>query len=206
VRGWLGVGIQDVTDDLAQSFNMNEPAGALVAEVKKEGPGDKAGIERGDIIVAYNDHPIDASHELPSLVAATPPGKQVELKVLREGKERTVTARVGEMPKEGGETEELEAPESSGEKLGLLVEPVTPEMARSLDIPAGGGVLVKGVKSGSIAEDAGLRPGDVVLEVNRKPVASVADFKRAVTGSKGQKTLLLLVRRGESTLFLALKR
>ena len=206
VRGWLGVGIQDVTDELAQSFGISQARGALVAEVKKDGPGARAGLEQGDVILSYEGHAIEASHELPGLVAATLVGKEVEIQVLRNGKERTLTAKVGEMPKEAGQEEGAEETAAPAEKLGLLIEPITPEVARSLGLSSDAGVLVKAVQSGSVAEDAGLRPGDVILEVDRKAVKSVSEFKRIVAASKEKKALLFLVRRGDATLFLALKK
>ncbi len=205
VRAWLGVMIQDVTEDLAKSFQLSDPHGALVSGVKEGGPGAQAGLERGDIIVEFDGKTVKSSHELPTLVAATPVGKDVELKILRDGKEKTLHAKVAEMPRDGDSGAE-ESEESSGEKLGLMVAPVTPEIARQLGIEAGTGVLVRSVKSGSVAEDAGVQPGDVILEVNRKAVKSVEAFKDAVGGVKKGESLLFLVRRGDATVFLALKR
>ena len=205
VRGWLGVMIQDVTEDLASSFKLSEPHGALVSNVKEGGPGAQAGLEPGDIVVEFDGKKVKSSHELPAMVAATPVGKEVEVKILREGKEKTLRAKIAEMPRDGEGAAE-ETGESSGEKLGLGVAPVTPEVARQLGIEPGSGVLVRAVKSGSVAEDAGLQPGDVILEVNRKTVKSVDAFKDAVGGAKKGESLLFLVRRGDSTIFLALKR
>lgn len=145
-------------------------------------------------------------HELPAMVAATAVGKEVEIKILREGKEKSLRVKIGEMPKGEGEAAP-EGPEtSSGEKLGLMLAPVTPDVARGLGIEPGSGVLVRGVKSGSPAEDAGLRAGDVILEANRKAVKSVEAFKDAVGKAKPGESLLFLVRRGDATIFLALKR
>jgi serine protease Do len=205
-RGWLGVMIQDVTEDLARSFKLSEPHGALVSSVKEDGPAAKAGLERGDIIVEFDGKPVKSSHELPSMVAATPIGKNVDVKVLREGNEKTLQMKISEMPKGEGEAGGEESEEQSGEKLGLSVAPVTPEVASQLGIEPGSGVLVRAVKSGSTAEDAGLQAGDVILEVNRKAVKSVEAFKSAVSSAKKDESLLFLVRRGDSTVFLALKR
>jgi serine protease Do len=141
------------------------------------------------------------------MVAASPIGKDVDVKVLREGKEKTLQMKIAEMPKgEGGETGGGESEEPSSEKLGLAVAPVTPDVARELGIEPGSGVLVRAVKAGSTAEDAGLQPGDVILEVNRKAVKSVEAFKSAVSGGTNSESLLFLVRRGDSTIFLAMKR
>jgi len=208
VRGWLGVMIQDVTEDLAKSFKLAEPQGALVSGVRDDGPAAKGGIERGDIIVEYDGQKVASSHELPAMVAATPIGKEVEVQVLRDGKEETLRVKIGEMPKDVGEGggEGEEEGEQAGEKLGLMVAPVTPEVARGLGIEPGDGVLVRGVKSGSPGEDAGLQAGDVILEVNRKAVKSVEAFMEAVREAKEGASLLFLVRRGDATIFLALKR
>jgi serine protease Do len=208
VRGWLGVMIQDVTEDLASSFKLSDPHGALVSSIKEGSPGAKAGLERGDIIVEYDGHAVKSSHELPTMVASTPIGKDVEVEVLRDGQEKTVKVKIEEMPKGAGGPEEEGEEEAApaGEKLGLMVAPVTPDVAKELGIEPGAGVVVRGVKSGSTAEEGGLRPGDVILEVNRKPVKSVEDFKDAVGKSKAGGSLLFLVRRGDATLFLALKK
>ncbi|MBI2962805.1 MAG: DegQ family serine endoprotease [Deltaproteobacteria bacterium] len=207
VRGWLGVMIQDVTEDLARSFKLSEPQGALVSGVKEDGPGAKGGLERGDVILEYDGQKVKASHDLPAMVAATSIGKDVEVKVLREGQEKSLRVKIGEMPKGEAEAGGAEGGgEPSGEQLGLMVGPVGPDVARELGIEPGVGVLVKGVKSGSVAEDAGLRPGDVILEVDRKALKSVDAFTEAVGKGKAGESLLFLVRRGDSTLFLALKR
>jgi serine protease Do len=207
VRGWLGVMIQDVTEDLAKSFKLDEPHGALVSNVKPDGPGAKAGLQAGDIIIEYDGKAVKSSHELPAMVAVTPIGNEVAIKVLRDGAEKTLHAKVAEMPPGEGEPAAPESGEKQqGDKLGLKVAPVTPEVARELGVEAGSGVLVQAVRSGSVAEEAGLQPGDVITEVNRKPTKNPEEFKSAIDKTKEGQSVLLLVRRGDSTLFLALKR
>ncbi|MGH7898875.1 MAG: DegQ family serine endoprotease, partial [Candidatus Binatia bacterium] len=207
VRGWLGVMIQDVTEDLANSFKLSEPHGALISSIKEGSPGAKAGLERGDIVVESDGRAVKNSHDLPTMVASTTIGKEVDVKVLRDGQEKTLKVKIEELPKSEGAPEiEVGGEEGApaGEKLGLTVAPVTPDVAKALGIEPGAGLVVKAVKSGGTADEAGLRPGDVIVEVNRKPVKSVEEFKDAVKSKPG--SLLFLVRRGDATLFLALKR
>ncbi len=205
-RGWLGVMIQDVTEDLAKSFNLPEAQGALVSGVKEGGPGAKGGIERGDIILDFGGQKVKSSHELPTLVAGTPIGKDVDVKLLRDGKEKTVTVKVGELPKEAEDSAPGAKEGPASDNLGLRLTPVTPEMAKQLNVEAGSGLLVQGVRNGSAAEDAGLQPGDVIQEANRKPVKTVEAFKDALQKVKEGENILLLVHRGDSSLFITMKR
>jgi serine protease Do len=198
--------IQDVTEDLAKSFNLTETNGALVSGVKEGGPGAKGGLERGDIILEYGGQKVKSSHELPTLVAATPIGKEVDVKLLRDGKEKTLKVKIAELPKEAEEAAPGEKAESAEDSLGLRLGPVTPEIAKQLNVEPNSGVLVQGVKSGSGAEESGLQPGDVIQEVNRKPVKTAEAFKDAIGKVKEGQSALLLVHRGDSTLFLTFKR
>jgi serine protease Do len=205
VRGWLGIVIQEVTEDLAKSFGLEEPVGALVSDVQKGGPADKGGIERGDVILSYRGKRVESSRDLPRMVADTPPGTRVEIEVRRGDRTRTLQVEVGEMPAETAEAEAGAGERKREAPLGLALAPVTPDVARRLEIPEGKGVLVQAVRSGSPAEEAGIRAGDVILEVNREPVDSVGAFREAVKKS-AKDTVLLLVRRGDSTIFIALRR
>jgi serine protease Do len=199
-RGYLGVLIQKVTPEIAESLGMDKPRGALVADVTKGGPAEAAGIKVGDVITEFDGKEIRDSNELPIVVARTAVDKKVRVKVVRDKKEITLTIPVGEMKDE-------EVVASAGEKgeLGLTVQQVTPQIAESLGVERADGVVITAVDPGSTAEDAGLRRGDIIMEVDRKPVRKVADFRKAVGEVKKGKGVLFLVRRGESTLFLALK-
>ncbi|HTN70453.1 MAG TPA: DegQ family serine endoprotease [Methylomirabilota bacterium] len=201
VRGFVGVAIQKMTPDLADSLGLKQPSGALVADVTKGGPAERAGVKTGDVIVEFNGKEIKDSTDLPLQVARTAPGKTVPVKVLRAGKEMTLSLAVGEVK----ETKEVVASSSEG-NLGLAVQPVTPEIAESLGLDRADGIVITSVKPGSPADDAGLQQGDVIAEVNHRPVRTVSDYERAVTESGKNKTLLFLVRRGEGSMFLALKR
>ena len=200
-RGWLGVLIQKVTPEIADSLGLKEAKGALVADVVKEGPAEEAGVKVGDVIVEFDGHAVKDSTELPMLVARTGVGKTVGMKVLREKGAESLTVTIGELK------EEEEAVATGKEEgFGLTVQPLTPDIAENLGLPTDTkGVVVSGIESGSAADDAGLHRGDVILEVNREPVKDLASYRKALKGMAKGKSVLFLVRRGENTIFLALK-
>ncbi|HLK85568.1 MAG TPA: DegQ family serine endoprotease [Candidatus Binataceae bacterium] len=203
VRGWLGVEIQEVTPDLAQSFNLPKPEGALVANVEKEGPALKAGIQRGDIIVKFNNLPVQDEHQLPELVAQTPIGDTVPVEVIRNGKHLTIQVKVAELKEEQLASAKSEEPGSS---WGLQVQSITPEIANQLNLNSNKGVVVRGVTPDSPAADAGIQQGDVVLEVNHAKVNTVDDFLSAAKQAKKNKSsALLLVQRGSATMYTVIK-
>jgi len=203
-RGWLGVVIQDVTPELAKSFHLPEPMGALIAKVTKGGPADKTGLERGDVITALNGTPIKDSHELSALVAATPVGERVEITVLREGKEKTYTVKLGELTDQPAKAE---GGEESGEHWGITVANLSSEITRRFQLDRDQtGVVVTDVDADSPAALAGIQLGDIIQEVNRQPVESVNDFTKAIADAKDQDTLLLLVQRGDASTFFALRK
>jgi serine protease Do len=201
VRGWLGVAIQDVTPEISKAMGVKQETGALVADVAKEGPADKAGIQRGDVIVAYQGKEITSSHDLPIRVAETPVGTRAELKVLREAQEKTITAEIGELK----DKEIAAEAASSTSRLGLHVDKITPEVAERLGIPQHTkGVVVTSIDPGSPADNAEIRPGDIIREVDRKSVTTPEAFDKVIADRKPERPVLLLVQRGESTLFITL--
>ena len=203
VRGWLGVEIQEVTPDLAQSFNLPKPEGALVANVEKEGPALKAGILRGDIIDKFNGTPVQDEHQLPELVAATPIGDTVPVEVIRNGKRQTIQVKVAELKEQQLASAKSEEP---GSNWGLQVQSITPEIANQLNLSSSKGVVVRGVTPDSPAADAGIQQGDVVLEVNHAKVGGVDDFLSAAKQAKKDKSsALLLVQRGNATMYTVIK-
>jgi len=200
VRGFVGVTIQKVTPDLADSLGMKQAGGALVADVNKGGPADRAGIKTGDVIVEFDRKEIKDSGDLPLQVARTAPGKTVQIKVLRNSKEMTLPLAVGEVK----ETKEIVT--SAEGNLGLTVQPVTPEIAESLGLDKTEGIVITAVEPGSPGDDAGLQQGDVISAINQRPVRTVSDYERAISEAGKDKSLLFLVKRGQGSLFLALKR
>jgi serine protease Do len=199
-RGYLGVLIQKVTPEIAESLGMDKGYGALVANVSKDGPAEKAGVKVGDVIVEFDGKEVKDSGDLPIVVARTAVDKKVRMKVLRDKKEIILNVVVGELKEE----EVLASVPEKGE-LGLTVQRLTPQMAESLGIEKAEGVVVSAVEPGSAADEAGIRRGDVIMEIDRKAVRNTDDYKKAVAGVRKGRGVLFLVRRGESTLFLALK-
>ena len=198
-RGWLGVTIQELTPELAKSFGLNENKGALVAQVGPGSPAEKAGIEQGDIILAFDGQAISASKDLPRIVASTVVGKMVTVKLSREGKVMDRSLKVGELEEK---VDRAKAP-SSQKSLGVSVQDLTPEIAQGLGLKKAGGVVVAQVEPGSPAAEAGLQTGDVIREVNRKPVKNADEFVQKLEKAKGQATFLFSIQRGENHLFAA---
>jgi serine protease Do len=200
VRGFIGVSVQKLSPEIAESLGINPPRGALVADLVKGGPAESAGLKTGDVIIEFDRRPIKDSADLPQQVARVMPGAAVQIKVIRDGRETALSLTIGEM-KEA----EVTAAAQEGE-LGLTVQPLTPQLAETLGLERGTGLVISAVKPGSAAEDAGLRSGDLLVEINRRPVKNLADYNREIVGSDKAKSVLFLVRRGQSSLFLALKR
>lgn len=197
-RGWIGVGIQEITPDLAKSFGLAEKKGALVSQVFKDGPADRAGIEQGDVILEFDNKEIAESKDLPRIVAAIPVNKTVIIKISRNGKIMTKDVKVGEMEEKTVETAKAPA----GKKLGIAIQSITPDIARALSLKDTNGVVITQVEPGSPAANAGLQRGDVIREVNRKPIKNAKDFTQKIEESKSGGAILLLVQRGENSLYI----
>ena len=200
IRGWLGVYIQALTPELAKSFGLKEAKGAVITQVIKDSPAEKAGLKEGDIIIEYNGKKISELRELPRMVAATPPGTTVTIKVLRNGRPKTLKVKIGTMPEEEATLGELGNEQL---KLGLKVAPLPPEVTQQTGIH--GGVYVTQVEPGSPADEAGIQPGDIILRVNRKRIRSLADFRRAMARIKPGEVVAFLIRRGNSSFYVAIQ-
>jgi serine protease Do len=205
VRGWLGVSIQDMNADLAEAMGLSKAHGVLVAKVQKDTPAAKGGLERGDVISKVNGHATDDTGKLRNLIAAAGAGAEVKLDILRDGKPRTLTIELGEMPDDvGSGTPEVgTAPAKPATIDGLTLQPLDAGLRRKYEISKDvtTGLVVTDVKRGSVGAFAGLRPGDVLLEVNREPVKTPEDFKRAWKQSSDK--VLFLVHRKGTTIFMA---
>ena len=205
-RGSIGVLIQPVTPQLARSFGLSGQArGALVSNVTPDSPAERAGIKRGDIILAINNESIVDSRNLGLKVSMMAPGARVTLKVFRSGSEQEIPVTLSELPNTPSEGGGPTQGSVSGPRLGVSIEALTSQTGRQLGLPANTtGVVVTEVQPGSPAEEAGFRRGDVIQEVNRKPVASPEQFRNAVQQSGGQ-PLLLLIDRGGDHIFVAVE-
>lgn len=200
VRGWLGVEIQEVTPALAKSFGLAAPTGALIAGVQKGGPAAKAAIQRGDIIVKFNGQVVHDEHELPEMVASTPLNQAVPVEVIRGNKHLTLTATIAELKDE--QVASAKGPETPGSSWGMQVQDITPEIAQQLNMPNAKGVVIRSVRPDSAAAEAGLQPGDLLLEIDHQKVSTADEFATmAKAAQKDKKSALLLVQRGRSTLY-----
>jgi serine protease Do len=203
VRGYMGVYIQDVTPEIAKQFHLNETHGALIGDVSADTPGARAGLKRGDVILAVNGQEVGGANELRLQISQTPPGTAVKLKVWRDGRTQDTNLTLGELPEKAEKVSEAEG--GGGALEGVEVENVTPEMAQQLNLKAGTrGLVVSSVDPSSAAGSAGLRQGDVIQEVNHKPVSNVGEYQRAMAGAEKQ-SVLLLVNRGGVTNFLVVE-
>jgi serine protease Do len=213
-RGWLGVQIQDVTPDLAEALGLEQPKGALVSRVIPDGPAAAAGIEQGDVILAFDGKPVEAMRDLPRLVAAVAAGKTVEIEIWRDHETRTIAADIAKQ-----QTDQVAAadeaapaqPDGPGTALpalGATLAPVSAELKDRFELPAdASGVVIVGLESDGPAADQGLREGDLIEKVSQQDVSTPADVERLTAAAQAakQSALLLLVNRQGDSLFVALK-
>jgi len=207
VRGYIGLLPQDLDEDLAKALKLTVTEGVLVGDVTPKSPADLAGIKRGDVILSFDGKKVESSTQLRMMIADTPPKTQAKVGLLREGKTLEVTVTLAERPKTPQEQAPEESPPGSqtGEKLGLSLQDLTPDIASQLGYEKEQGALVAGVAAGSPAEEAGLGRGDLIKEVNRAPVRNVREFERAIRSFKPGDVVALLVRRGPTNLFIGIK-
>ena len=199
-RGWMGVSIQPVTPELAKAFALDSEKGALVADVSKDSPAEKAGIRNGDIILEFNGKVIKEMNELPKTVAATAVGSKVPVKVFRDGKVEIVTLTVEKLA-DGGDGDTVGA--AGEERLGMVVKEVTKELAAKLGLRETTGVVVTEVKPGAPADNFGITAGDLILEVNGVKITALADYNKAASAVKKGSTVRIRLRRGSSLLYVA---
>ena len=201
IRGWLGVMIQPITPELKDKLKLEDEKGALVADVTKGGPADEGGIKRGDVIVGFDGKEVKESKDLPFLVASTRVGKSVTVEVIRKDQRKSLEVRIGEL-------KEIKEPQAVSEMrpyLGMIVEELTPELAEKLGQLETRGVVVVQVDDNTPAAEAGVRPGDIILEVDQAPVENLDQFNRTIGTYKERDTILFLIKRGEATLYLTVK-
>ncbi len=201
VRGWLGVMIQTITPELKDKLDLKNEKGALVADVTSGGPADTAGIKRGDVIVMFDGKEIKEMKDLPYIVGSTPVGKEVTVEVIRKGRTERIQVKIGEL--EGEKEAQVEVAE--GPKLGLTVHELTPELARGYGLTETSGLVVVDVEGNSPASEAGIRPGDLIVEIDQVPVRDLDRFNKIISGYRDGDTVLFLVKRRGTTLYLTLK-
>ncbi|HEY6011718.1 MAG TPA: DegQ family serine endoprotease [Nitrospirota bacterium] len=212
VRGWLGVSIQEVTSDLAEEFGVKDLKGALVSGVMKESPADKAGIKQGDVILQYNGKVVEDTGHLRNMVSQTQIGTSVNVKLFRDKKEIEVKVVIAELPKKiaessaPGEESEEGSNEESAALSGLVVRELSPDLARRFGFDENEkGVVVLKVDQGSRVFEAGVRPGDIILQINQKNITSLDDYKKNASKIKASERALLLIRRKGQDLFVTVK-
>lgn len=205
-RGRIGVTIQEVTRELAESFGLSKPAGALVSSVEKNGPADKAGIQVSDVILKFDGKPVNSSGDLPRLVAATKPGSKAVIELWRKGESKQITVVVGEMPEDGKIAQAGKKQTDDGAatiaRLGIAVSELSKEQLEELGV--GGGMLVEEVK-GAAARAAGLQHGDVLLAIGNTPIRSLKQFNELIRQIPKGKNVALLVRRGDDASYVAIR-
>jgi serine protease Do len=206
-RGYIGVNIQNITPEIAAALKIDDRKGALVADVVAGSPADKAGVKRGDVILSYNGKEVKDSHDLPALVASTPVGDEAVVKVLRDGGEKMLHVKIGKLGSDraGADLDESEEADLSRGKLGLALQDVTPKLARRFGLKVDHGALVTDVQPGSPSDQAGIREGDVIVEVNHHQVESVEEVREEVAGTGDKGPVLLLVQRDRGKIYIALK-
>ena len=203
VRGWLGVVIQPISEDMAKSLKMADAKGAIVSDVTKDSPAEKAGVKPGDVVVSADGRAIEDSSALSRYIASKAPGSTVRLQIVRGGQPSTLSVPLGTFPDEDQREEQAEA---RGGQLGMTLRDLTPSLADQLQLPRGThGVVVWSVEAGEAAEDAGLQRGDVIVSVNGDDVDGVDDFDKEIAKAKGDGLARLRVRRGNTHTFLILK-
>jgi len=204
-RGWLGVLIQPIDKNLAKQFGLDKPKGALVSEVVEGGPAEKAGVKTGDIIMKFKDLEIDESNELPRMVAGTPIGTKSKLTIFRDGKTIEMQVTVGKLPEDRQSISKSTG--SEGEQdLGLTISDLRPDQAKSKGLKSGQGVIISNVIPGSKAMEAGLRPGDIITEVNRKTAKDVVTVKNIVSDIPKGSNILLLIKREDGSFFVTIEK
>jgi serine protease Do len=204
-RGILGVTVQPVTSDLASSLGLSDVRGALISSVQHGGPAERAGLQRGDVIVALNGSPVTDSNALRNQIANTEPGSEVTLTILRDKREQQIRVKLAELPANRKIAAADNTSNGNTGELGIGVLPLTPELASRLRLPMEAqGLVVTDVNELGAAADAGIREGDVIVEANRQPVRALADLQPTIENT-GSKPLLLLINRGGNTLFVTVR-
>jgi serine protease Do len=202
-RGWMGISVQDVTDDIAKNLKLSQRSGALISEVFKGDPADQAGLRPGDVILEINEKSIKDTHQLLILIASFHIGDKVRVKVLRDGQEKTFHVTVAERR----DRPEIARETGDGRtSFGMTVQDLTPQIARQLGIPQTKGVVVTDIEEGSPADEVGIQSRDIILQINKVNVGSLKDYQREIAKPAAKNSILLLIKRGKTTYYVAIRR
>ncbi|MFQ6113450.1 MAG: Do family serine endopeptidase, partial [bacterium] len=205
IRGYLGVRIGTPDAEMSEALGLKENEGAVVVEVQRDTPADRAGLKKYDVIVEVEGHPIESAQELTNLIASYDPGTRVNLKIVRDGKIKYIAVTLAERPETSDETPRIAQSRSVTARLGLQVTELTNRLAREYGYEGEEGVLVSDVRSNSVAYEKGIRRGDLIKEVNRKKVKSVREFESIVEKLDAGKIVLFQIKRGRENNFVAMK-
>jgi serine protease Do len=201
MRGYLGVVIQPLTAELAESFGMQQGEGILIADVSENSPASKAGLRQGDVVVAYRGEPVNDVGNFRNRVALTAPGSSQELTIVRDGERQNISISIGTLTADAVASA---GPTQSSDELGLTVQTLTPQLAEQFGVQPGEGVLVTEVRPGSVAASAGIDPGTMILQVNRQWVKTSGEFQQAVKAGREAGRVLLLLRKDNMQRFVVL--
>ena len=206
VRGWLGVLVQQITPEIAEGIKLEDTKGALVADVTADGPAAEAGIKRGDVITKFNTEVIEDMTELPKKVAMETPGTKAELTLIRNGEKMKINVVLGELPETVTKTADTETQRNNVEDdLGLVVQDITPVIQKRLNLQDSEGVIITNVMQGSPSWAGGLRQGDIILELNKRKINNINDYKDSIKNIGDDDNILFLIKRGDNTIYVALK-
>ena len=199
-RGWLGVNIQPIDVTIAKTFNLTNTKGALVGDVIADAPAEKAGIKRGDVIIQFNGKNIDSYHDLPRIVGNTRVGEIVDVVVIRNGEQNVLKVLITELK----DIPVIKSSVQISDRLGLIVSDIDPLEAKELNIPSEG-IIVKEIKRGSLSDEYDLRVGDIILEINKKKISGVEDYKKVLKKAEEEKNLVMLIVREGRSFYLSIK-
>jgi len=199
-RGWLGVSVQDISDDIAKSMKIKDKSGALISDVFKGDPADKAGLKAGDIVTEINGKPVKDTHELLMMIAGFRIDETIKIKIVRDGQEKVLPITIAERT----EKSEMASAQQSGEAFGMTVQEITPEIAQHLGLTIKKGLIVVDVLEGTVAEEVGIQPQDIILQVNKVKVTTMKEYQKEIAKAGEKGSILLLIKRGKATFFVPL--
>ena len=199
-RGWLGVSVQDISEDIAKSMKLKDRSGALISDVFKGDPADKAGLKSGDIVTEVNGKPVKDTHELLMMIAGFRIGETIKIKIVRDGQEKVLPITIAERT----EKSEMASAQKSGEAFGMTVQEITPEIAQHLGLTIKKGLIVVDVQEETVAEEVGIQPQDIILQVNKIKVTTMKEYQKEIAKAGEKGSILLLIQRGKAKFFVPL--